>query len=128
MFPQLWECHDLVIRVEQATAPRESLSATGAGPENLDSVLQPHCFKLFVRGADTAATEQMLRFLYTTLESTLPNVYTLHVIDVTTHPDEAEAANITATPTLIQVSPGPMRRMVGNVLSQEQMMQLLATP
>ena len=46
-------------------------------------------------------------------------------IDVTTHPNEAEAANISATPTLIQVSPGPVRRVVGNVVSQEQMMQLL---
>ena len=67
----------------------------------------------------------MLRVLHRALESTLPSAYTLQVIDVTTHPNEAEAANISATPTLIQVSPGPVRRVVGNVVSQEQMMQLL---
>jgi circadian clock protein KaiB len=68
----------------------------------------------------------MLRLLYTTLEASLPNAYTLQVIDVTTHPDEAEAAQISATPTLVQISPEPTRRIVGNVLNQEQMMQLLA--
>lgn len=124
-FPQLWECHDLIMRVEQAVEvsedplPVDTLDSLGALP-------QPHCFKLFVSGADTIATEKMLRFLYTTLESALSGAYTLQVIDVTTHPDEAEAAHIAATPTLIQVSPEPVRRVVGNVLSQEQMALLLA--
>jgi circadian clock protein KaiB len=123
-FPQLWECHDLIIQVEQATGrSEEPLPADVLD----DSALpQPHCFKLFVSGADTVATEKMLRFLYTTLESTLPGSYTLQVIDVTTHPAEAEAAYISATPTLIQVSPEPVRRVVGNVQSQEQMALLLA--
>ncbi|MGB7315037.1 MAG: circadian clock KaiB family protein [Nodosilinea sp.] len=124
-FPQLWECHDLVIQVEQVVRhseeplPIDTLDTLGVLP-------QPHCFKLFVSGADTIATEKMLRFLYTTLESMLPSAYTLQVIDVTTHPDEAEAAHISATPTLIQVSPEPVRRVVGNVISQEQMALLLA--
>ncbi len=128
-FPQLWECHDLIIRVEQVTA-----SSTGPFTGSLPTTeallsapsSQVYRFKLFVSGVDTAATEQMLRLLYTTLEASLPNAYTLQVIDVTTHPDEAEAAQISATPTLIQISPEPTRRIVGNVLNQEQMMQLLA--
>ena len=122
-FPQLWDCHDLVMRVDQATAdPRRTSLLTATA---LDDLPQPHCFKLFVSGTETAATEKMLRVLHRALESTLPSAYTLQVIDVTTHPNEAEAANISATPTLIQVSPGPVRRVVGNVVSQEQMMQLL---
>jgi circadian clock protein KaiB len=128
-FPQLWECHDLIIRVEQVTA-----TSTGSFTESLpptEALLsapppQAYRFKLFVSGVDTAATEQMLRLLYTTLEASLPNAYTLQVIDVTTHPDEAEAAQISATPTLVQISPEPTRRIVGNVLNQEHMMQLLA--
>ncbi|MGF1518603.1 MAG: circadian clock KaiB family protein [Nodosilinea sp.] len=126
-FPQLWECHDLIIRVEQVTATSpESLLPT----ESLRTAPPPQAyrFKLFVSGVDTAATEQMLRLLHTTLEASLPNAYTLQVIDVTTHPDEAESAQISATPTLIQTSPEPTRRVVGNVLNQEQMMQLLAAP
>ncbi len=126
-FPQLWECHELVMRVEQAAAvPKPPTPVLEPPPVPVDSLPQPHCFKLFVSGSDTAITEKMLRFLYSTLESTLPGAYTLQVIDVTTHPDEAEAANITATPTLIQVSPEPARRVVGSILSEAQMMQLLA--
>ncbi|MFQ4139266.1 circadian clock KaiB family protein [Nodosilinea sp. PGN35] len=124
-FPQLWECHDLVMRVEQAIAAPQP-PALEPPPVPVDDLPQPHCFKLFVSGGETAITEKMLRLLYSTLESTLPGAYTLQVIDVTTHPDEAEAAHIAATPTLIQVSPEPVRRLVGSVLSQEQMMQLLA--
>ncbi|WOD41228.1 circadian clock KaiB family protein [Nodosilinea sp. E11] len=123
-FPQLWLCHDLVIGVEKATA---TLKDAGPSPEvSLDVLMQPHRFKLFVSGTDTTATEQMLRFLHTTLEATLPGAYILQVIDVTTNPNEAEAANVSATPTLIQVFPEPVRRVVGNVLSQAQMMELLA--
>lgn len=122
-FPQLWQCHDLILQVEASTA---GLTDSAPPPEaDLDSLTQPYRFKLFVSGTDTAATERMLRFLYTALESALPSAYTLQVIDVTTHPDEAEAANITAIPTLIRASPQPVRRLVGNILSQEQMMQLL---
>jgi circadian clock protein KaiB len=122
-FPQLWECHDLIICVGQPATPVDPLPST----ENfLNAPPQPHRFKLFVSSVDTAATEHMLRLLHTTLESSLPNAYTLQVIDVTNHPAEAEAAQITATPTLIQVSPQPVRRLVGNVFSQDQMMQLLA--
>ncbi len=122
-FAQLWECHDLILRVEQTASVGEPLPA--ADPVPLAPGLQPYRFKLFVRGVDTAATEKMLRFLHNTLESTLASVYTLQVIDVATHPDEAEVANITATPTLIQEAPAPVRRVVGNVVSQEQMIQLL---
>ena len=121
-FPQLWECHDLIVRVEQTV----EMSADPGAVDAIDASPLPHCFKLFVSGADTAATEKMLRFLYTTLESTLPGAYTLQVVDVTTHPGEAEAAHISATPTLIQVWPEPVRRVVGDVLSQEQMALLLA--
>lgn len=121
-FPQLWECHDLIIRVEPTTAseplaPAESFL-------NLPS--QPYRFQLFVSGVDTAATEHMLRLLHTTLESSLSSAYTLQVLDVGQHPDEAEAARISATPTLIQVSPEPVRRVVGNVLDPEHMMRLLS--
>ncbi|HSM82213.1 MAG TPA: circadian clock KaiB family protein [Nodosilinea sp.] len=127
-FPQLWECHDLVMCVEQTSAAPTVATAAPAPPPaaSQDLFLQPHSFKLFVRGTDTAATEQMLRLLHTTLESSLATAYTLQVIDVTLHPDQAEAEHISATPTLIQTAPAPVRRVVGNVLSQEQMLRLLA--
>jgi circadian clock protein KaiB len=127
-FPQLWESHDLIIQLERVED--NLLPATGNLPlpaMPFGALTQPYQFKLFVSGVDTAATEKMLRLLHSTLEQSLPNAYTLQVIDVATHPDEAEAANISATPTLIQVSPEPVRRVVGHALNQEHMVQLLST-
>lgn len=145
-FPQLWERHNLIMRVEATwvsplgaplapRAARETDGKTNPGqsvseeppPRPSDSTPEPgtHLFKLFVSGADTLATEQMLRVLRHTLEATLPEPYTLHLIDVLTHPDEAEANLITATPTLIQVSPPPVRRIVGQWPSPQQLRDLL---
>ncbi len=128
-FPQLWESHDLIIqldRIEDNSSSAMGNPAPTAMP--FEALTQLYQFKLFVRGVDTAVTEKMLRLLYSTLEQSLPNAYTLQVIDVTTHPDEAEAANISATPTLIQLSPEPVRRVVGHALDQEHIVQLLSPP
>lgn len=145
-FPQLWERHNLVMRVEATwVSPLgTSLAARGAGASNEKISPDPttaeglaanpsdhppesgtHLFKLFVSGADTLATEQMLRVLRHTLEATLAEPYTLHLIDVLTHPDEAEADLITATPTLIRVSPPPLRRIVGQWPNPQQLRDLL---
>ncbi|MGF1567239.1 MAG: circadian clock KaiB family protein [Nodosilinea sp.] len=124
-FPQLWDHHDLVMRVE---SPQTTIGAdANALPFSPGtwSPPEPYLFKLFVSGSDTAATEKMLRLLHTTLESTLLGPYTLKVIDVLKQPDQAEADHISATPTLIQVSPAPYRRIVGNWLNPQQMVQLL---
>ena len=143
-FPQLWECHDLIMRVEATWVsplgtslparfaeersdrqPDSQGSVPSDHPEADPDRASTHLFKLFVSGADTIATEQMLRVLRHTLETTLTQPYTLHLIDVLTHPDEAEANNITATPTLIQVSPPPARRIVGQWPSPKQLKALL---
>lgn len=157
-FPQLWECHDLIMRVEATwvsplgaslparfagypdapspnalqgsnpqafNSPRDDLQTTYRLQATDPDGEPTHLFKLFVSGADTIATEKMLRVLRNTLETTLTHPYTLHLIDVITHPDEAEANNITATPTLIQVSPPPVRRIVGHWPSPQQLRDLL---
>jgi circadian clock protein KaiB len=126
-FPQLWQSHDLILRADRAligsTAPSAPMSGAtpGTGPSS------PYLFKLFVRGEDTLATETMLKLLCQTLESYLERSYTLQVIDVAKHPDQAESNHISATPTLVQVFPEPSRRIVGNLTSQKQLAQLLTS-
>ncbi|HIK46709.1 MAG TPA: hypothetical protein IGR64_17820 [Leptolyngbyaceae cyanobacterium M65_K2018_010] len=66
----------------------------------------------------------MLRRLHQTLESALPTPYSLQLIDVLNHPDLAEADQISATPTLVRVSPLPPRRLVG-YLNPQQIQELL---
>ncbi len=128
LFPQLWECHDLIMPVGPKDSPPPPLpevrSLNPKGTESQPSPL-PYLFKLFVSGADTLATEQMLRVLHNTLELALPGAYTLQLIDVSKHPDAAEAEHITATPTLVQVSPPPTRRIVGRLPNPSQIRELL---
>ncbi|HEY9736948.1 MAG TPA: circadian clock KaiB family protein [Trichocoleus sp.] len=117
-FPQLWENHDLILRTERfepdtvaamPLAPQSSLSG--------DSL----AFRLFVNGADAANIEELLRVLHTTFESQLKQPYTLKVIDVTKHPEQAEADQIAVTPTLIRAWPEPIRRIAGDLSSLQRL-------
>lgn len=49
----------------------------------------------------------------------------LEIIDVLEQPDKAEADKILATPTLIRQTPGPPRRLVGDLAETERIIQLL---
>jgi circadian clock protein KaiB len=124
-FPQLWQSHDLILKTDRWPQGAAKSPAALAVPTPSPGSPGPYLLKLFVRGEDTLATEAMLRTLRQALESYLNRPYTLQVIDVAKHPDEAENNHISATPTLVQVLPRPTRRIVGNLKSQQQLIQLL---
>ncbi len=50
------------------------------------------------------------------------------VIDVLEDPKRAERARIVATPTLLRVSPGPERRVVGDLADRERTLLALDLP
>lgn len=98
-FPQLWQRHDLVM---QAFAPSSSL----ATPEGTGHVLL-----LFVAG-QTHQTDVALTHMHQALrQSSQP--YTLKVIDIDKHPDQAAAHHITVAPTLVKTWPLPVARLTG---------------
>jgi circadian clock protein KaiB len=70
-------------------------------------------------------TKQTLENLHQILENSLGYPYTLKVIDVLKHPEQADADRISATPTLIRVWPKPVRRIVGQCDDLEKILQLL---
>ncbi|MCZ0902429.1 circadian clock KaiB family protein, partial [Microcoleus sp. HI-ES] len=74
--------------------------------------------RLFVSGSNPS-TERTLETLHQFLEKCLDRPYTLKVIDVLKHPDQAEADQISATPTLIKFWPKPVRRIVGELNDDE---------
>lgn len=124
-FPQLWQCHDLILPIQSDVQPERSGQPQ---PEEREPILpspQIYQFKLFVNGSDTLATEQMLRLLHRSLEAALSSPYSLELVDVLKHPEMAEAEHISATPTLIQVLPHPPRRLVGILSSQARIIQEL---
>lgn len=127
-FPQLWETHDLIMRYEPTPTiadfspvdlPLPPVSAPIANP-------QGYVFRLFVSGTNTA-TERTLQRLHRLLEDLLTQPYTLRVIDVTQHPEQAEQDHVMATPTLVRVHPLPIRRLLGNFDNAEQLLSLISS-
>lgn len=110
--------------------PQESQSSSGS--EGIDDHSQQpnaqgYVLRLFVSG-NSEATEYTLKSLHQLLEHSLNHPYTLKVIDVSKHPDQAEANQISATPTLLRVWPQPVRRIVGDLNDFETLLRVLAAP
>jgi circadian clock protein KaiB len=147
-FPQLWQNHNLVARLDpiQPLSPLQVRSATpiwfAEFPQQAESRQQTesdmgtdiragdeenlagYVFRLFVAG-NSAVVEQILQTLHQLLEENLRQPYTLKIIDVRKHPEQAEADQITATPTLVKAWPTPVRRIVGELDNPDQLLQLL---
>ena len=128
-FPQLWEPHDLVVRYEptepQAQLHHKALMALVEQPlRNQDA--KGYVLRLFVSG-HSVATERTLQTLHRLLEESLSHPYTLKVIDVSQHPEQAERDQVSATPTLVKVWPHPVRRIVGDLDNVDQLLRLLGT-
>lgn len=142
-FPQLWKNHNLVISLDQLSSPYNSsanpldsspskrLDQPPPGFELASAVtatdMSPgYVLRLFVT-SHHAQTTQILENLHQLLDQVLDVPYTLKIIDVTKHPERAEADQVTATPTLVKVWPKPIRRLVGDQLETDTVMQLLDT-
>ncbi|WP_026735046.1 circadian clock KaiB family protein [Fischerella sp. PCC 9605] len=121
LFPQLWEDHDLIVRLDPFEAvPYYQESATLQVQPNT----QGYVLRLFVAG-HSPGIERILQNLHELLERFLGQPYTLKVIDVVTHPEQAEVNQVTATPTLVKVWPVPIRRIVGDLDNVDKILQML---
>ncbi|PSO47885.1 MAG: circadian clock protein KaiB [Cyanobacteria bacterium SW_9_44_58] len=119
-FPQLWENHNLAVNLA-------SLRASAAPATSLDTSPRTYILRLFISGHSQAAT-QALTTLYRFLEENLSDSYTLKVVDIMKHPEQAELNQISATPTLVRVYPEPKRRIVGEWENLDRILQIIATP
>jgi circadian clock protein KaiB len=123
-FSQLWDNHDLILDISE----QPSSIATSARAEEADDTKNAGTvLRLFVSG-HSALTEQILTTLQGVLESSRYHPYTLQMVDVSKHPEQAEADQIAATPTLIRVSPRPVRRLVGELDNPRAILSLLSEP
>lgn len=124
-FPQLWENHDLVVRVDGPPLASVWPLATTKHPPD-PSETQGYVLRLFVAG-HSIATEQTLKNLHLLLNQVLRAPYTLRVIDVTKQPEQAEVDQVTATPTLVKAWPAPLRRLVGDLENVDKVLRLLGS-
>ncbi len=125
-FPQLWQNHDLVVRFEGTP---QVLPPPRLEPPSL-SLHQPaagYVLRLFISGY-SAATQRILQNLHRLLEESLGYPYTLKVIDIFKHPEQAEVDQVSATPTLVKVWPRPVRRIVGDLDDADRLLRMLGAP
>lgn len=149
-WPQLWQNHDLLLRVDPSTNPEHHLTRwydtfpSGPVATREESVLggrngvprdsissgatapspNGYVLRLFVAGHNHHIVS-ILEELHQLLDHALNCPYTLKVIDVIKHPELAEADQVLATPTLLRVWPQPTRRLVGSLDQAEKVSQIL---
>lgn len=122
-FEQLWVNHDLIVRLEVSEQPPID-SQPLLTARQMPSQTQPYILRLFVAG-HTPNTENILKNLHQLLEKYLGSPYTLRIVDVLTHPEQAEIHQVSATPTLVRVLPKPTKRIVGDMDNTEKILHML---
>lgn len=73
-----------------------------------------YVLRLFVSGA-TARSTRAIANLRALLERELPDRYDLEVIDIHHEPVLARDHQVIAAPTLVKLSPEPVRRIIGDL-------------
>ncbi|ACK66779.1 KaiB domain protein [Rippkaea orientalis PCC 8801] len=127
-FPQLWENHDLIVCLS-GDRPQEPLTGLLWTPTNETETPETHqgyILRLFVAG-NSATTKQTLQTIHQLLEQELQHPYTLKLVDISKHPEEAEIHQVSATPSLVRVWPKPVRRIVGELEDLPRVLQLITT-
>lgn len=126
LFPQLWQEHDLVMRLDGGSLSLPEPKLLVELLPTAEQTAQGYVLRLYVSG-HTAETEQILLNLHQLLNSSMQTPYTLKVIDIYKNPEQAELDQVAATPTLVRVWPRPVRRIVGKLDDMAKVLQVLGT-
>jgi len=124
-FPQLWLHQDLIVRLD----PKHlTLNSENSGQPNPMATLRPDSYvlRLFISSDDTNA-EQTLSNIHQLLEESLGSRYTLKVIDLRKSPQQAAIHQIFVTPTLVRVSPKPVRRIIGQLDDIQRVLRIITS-
>lgn len=134
-FPQLWQDHDLVIRLDSQSSQNTQIKSFNSGEPNLalpiNSLINQQktdgcILQLFISN-DNSTTEKTLASIHQILEQGLTCPYTLKVIDISKYPEQAEKYHVSATPTLVRVWPEPIRRIVGELNDFQRVLKIISS-
>lgn len=103
---------------------KSTTDATAAFEEALSrlSKEERYVLRLYVTGMTPRSTEAFATIKYL-CEEYLKGRYDLRVIDIYQHPQLARDDQIIAVPTLVKVSPVPIRRLIGNLADTERVLR-----
>lgn len=118
-FPELWESHELVVKVESAQNLAQS-------PTPKPETQQGYTLLLFISNQNLVNPET-LHTIHQILEEGLHLPYTLKIIDIVKYPEQAEKFRISATPTLVRIQPKPTRHIIGEFENWQQVLQILTS-
>jgi circadian clock protein KaiB len=88
--------------------------AGGLEPSGSKSRLEEYVLRLYVSGS-TSKSALAVENIKRICEQHLKNLYDLEVIDIYQQPSLARNDQIVAVPTLIKLSPLPLRRLIGDL-------------
>jgi len=133
-FPQLWTRQDLIIRhdpkhltnsltnsVTESNHPVSDGNRQGIANEPAEGYI----LRLFISSSNLGA-ERTLSNIHQLLERGLISPYNLKVIDVAKNPEQALIHSVITTPTLIRVSPKPIRRIVGQLDDIQRVLNIIS--
>lgn len=80
-----------------------------------------YVLKLYITGQSSLSSASV-RNLLRACQDYLQGRYDIQVIDICQQPELAREAQIIATPTLVKSRPAPIRRLIGNLSDQEQLL------
>lgn len=81
----------------------------------------PYVLRLYITGL-TARSVRAISNIRVICQEHLKGRYDLEVVDLSQHPELAEAAQIIAAPTLIKKLPLPLRRFIGDMSETERIL------
>jgi len=83
-----------------------------------------YAFRLYVADG-TPNSAQAIANLTALCDKYLPGRHEIEVVDVFRHPEKALAESIFMTPTLVKLSPAPVRRVVGTLSHARTVLQAM---
>ncbi len=82
---------------------------------------KPYRLQLFVTGTSSRSARAIVN-VRRICEAHLRDRYSLDVIDITRHPARAREEQLVAVPTLIKLTPTPVRRFIGDMSHTESIL------
>lgn len=89
-----------------------------------ESKSQVYVLRLYVSGATPRSTEAISN-IKKICEEHLAEQYDLQVFDIYQQPELTTTQQIIAAPTLVKESPGPLRRLIGNLTDTRRILERL---
>ncbi|MBE9047063.1 circadian clock KaiB family protein [Pleurocapsales cyanobacterium LEGE 10410] len=126
-FPQLWSHQNLTIRLDPQPSAKSSdhnFPLDDAANTTLEAT-EGYILRLFI-SSNNISSEHTLSKIHQLLEQGLTSPYTLKVIDIAKHPEQAAIHQVIVTPTLIRISPQPIRRIVGQLNDIQRVLKIIS--